>query len=393
MAELLCLAGSSTTQVAQSCCDDHSVALRNCATAAEVVDLIAAEPQHWLGLVLALGTNDQTSCWPILEKAREVAPQLFVAIYSHTAQADCKLRLQCFDAGARMVTSYPSALDSVIKLLVAERATVGSLSCAYCGVEGLSEDALHRHLDLFHTYERNIDAPCPICSQVTDPRLGGLAVHYHNNHGPPERREIHHPGRAPLAAFALVVCQRPSDGKFLMVQEPLGIGGGYWLPAGRVDPGETLVAGGLREVLEEAGVHVRITAVLRFSLTNALRVIFLATPVEGVDDTPKTIPDFESAGACWVSAEDVEMKLTPADCRGGRATEPLEWFPKVAAGERGCSLETEEYKALDAAVVALCNPTHQHDATDETATLDAMFFPRWEALQAVYPRELFCKAL
>jgi 8-oxo-dGTP pyrophosphatase MutT (NUDIX family) len=176
-----------------------------------------------------------------------------------------------------------------------------------------------------------------------------------------------------------------------MVQEPLGIGGGYWLPAGRVDPGESLVAGGLREVLEEGGVQVRITAVLRFSLTNALRVIFLATPVEGADDTPKTVPDFESAGACWVSAQDVETKLTPADCRGGHATEPLEWFPKVAAGERGRSLETEEYKALDAAVVTLCNPAHQQSATesDETATLEGMFFPRWEALRRAYPPELF----
>ena len=25
-----------------------------------------------------------------------------------------------------------------------------------------------------------------------------------------------------------------------MVQEPLGVGGGYWLPAGRVDPREKL---------------------------------------------------------------------------------------------------------------------------------------------------------
>ena len=204
MAELLCLAGSSTTQLAQSSCDDHSVTLRICSTAAEVVELIAAEPQRWLGLVLALGTNDETSCWPVLKNAREIAPQLFVAIYSHTAQADCKLRLQCFGAGARMVTAYPSALDSLVKQLAAGRATVGPLSCAYCGMQGLSEDALHRHLDLFHTYEPNIDAPCPICSRLTDPHRGGLAVHYHNNHGPPERREAHHPGRAPLTAFALV---------------------------------------------------------------------------------------------------------------------------------------------------------------------------------------------
>ena len=32
-----------------------------------------------------------------------------------------------------------------------------------------------------------------------------------------------------------------------MVQEPLGVGGGYWLPAGRVDPGEKLTDGGVRE--------------------------------------------------------------------------------------------------------------------------------------------------
>ena len=37
-----------------------------------------------------------------------------------------------------------------------------------------------------------------------------------------------------------------------MVQEPLGVGGGYWLPAGRVDPGEKLTDGGVRETFEEA---------------------------------------------------------------------------------------------------------------------------------------------
>jgi hypothetical protein len=70
------------------------------------------------------------------------------------------------------------------------------------------------------------------------------------------------------------------------------------------------------------------------------------------------------AGALWVSAEDVAAKLTAADCmradRGGHATEPLEWFrPKarVAAGERGCRLDTAEYTALGAAVVELCPPS------------------------------------
>ena len=65
-----------------------------------------------------------------------------------------------------------------------------------------------------------------------------------------------------------------------MVQEPLGVGGGYWLPAGRVDPGEKLRDGGVRETLEEAGVHIAITRVLKFNLTNALRIIYLAHPVD-----------------------------------------------------------------------------------------------------------------
>jgi hypothetical protein len=30
------------------------------------------------------------------------------------------------------------------------------------------------------------------------------------------------------------------------MQEPLGLGGGYWLPAGRVDDGEGIVAAGVR---------------------------------------------------------------------------------------------------------------------------------------------------
>ena len=44
-----------------------------------------------------------------------------------------------------------------------------------------------------------------------------------------------------------------------MVQEPPGVGGGYWLPAGRVDPGEKLTDGRVRITLEEAGVHFAIT--------------------------------------------------------------------------------------------------------------------------------------
>ena len=138
-----------------------------------------------------------------------------------------------------------------------------------------------------------------------------------------------------------------------MVQEPLGVGGGYWLPAGRVDPGEKLTDGGIREALEEAGVYIEITRVLKVNLSDALRVTYLAKPLDGTDVTPKTVPDFESAGAVWVSASDVTKKLTKEDCRSEHATEPLEWFPKVAAGERGIDVNTPEHCQLEKIVIEL----------------------------------------
>ena len=92
-----------------------------------------------------------------------------------------------------------------------------------------------------------------------------------------------------------------------MVNEPAGIARDkprYWLPAGRVDAGEGFIEAGVREALEEAGVQVEITGVVTFMFHDCPRVVLMARPIP--DDAPcKTIPDFESAGAIWVSAEDV----------------------------------------------------------------------------------------
>jgi hypothetical protein len=47
---------------------------------------------------------------------------------------------------------------------------------------------------------------------------------------------------APLYSFALVVCRHPKTKKFALVKE--GCQQGWWLPAGRVDPGETFQEAG-----------------------------------------------------------------------------------------------------------------------------------------------------
>jgi ADP-ribose pyrophosphatase YjhB (NUDIX family) len=156
------------------------------------------------------------------------------------------------------------------------------------------------------------------------------------------------------------------------------------VPGGGVDPGESLVEGALRECREEAGVDVVIRGILDLGSHHGgawRRVIFLAEPTEVTSGTaaaagggggdadgcsddkmshptssaspqqqqrdssssqwhsssshafpccsPKTLPDWESAGACWVSAEE----LSSIPLRS--ASEPCRWFPLLAGGLKG----------------------------------------------------------
>ena len=105
----------------------------------------------------------------------------------------------------------------------------------------------------------------------------------------------------PTWYFALVVVRRGDQ--FLIVHER-NHGQLWYLPAGRVEPGETFVAAAYRETLEETGVPVRVVGILRVEHsprpTNArLRVVLLAEPID--DTPPKSVPDEESLGAEWVS--------------------------------------------------------------------------------------------
>ena len=109
----------------------------------------------------------------------------------------------------------------------------------------------------------------------------------------------------PTWFFALVVVRH--EDRFLLVQEKK-LGQPWYLPAGRVEPGETIADGACRETLEETGVRVRLTGILRIEHTPKLnsarvRVIFLAEPAG--DPTPKSVPDEESLGAEWVRLADL----------------------------------------------------------------------------------------
>lgn len=129
----------------------------------------------------------------------------------------------------------------------------------------------------------------------------------------------------PTWCFAVVVVRRGDQ--YLIVHERKH-GQLWYLPAGRVELGETFVAAARRETLEETGVPVEIVGVLRVEHSPGsggarLRVVFLAEPID--DTPPKSVPDEESLEAAWVNIEQL------ADYRL-RGEEVRELFAYVAEG-------------------------------------------------------------
>lgn len=92
----------------------------------------------------------------------------------------------------------------------------------------------------------------------------------------------------PTWCFGLVVVRHPETKKYLLVHETGNRG--WWLPGGRVEPGESFEVGAVRECKEEAGVDVELKGVLRVEFTpggsseeNAsgrMRLIFYAEPID-----------------------------------------------------------------------------------------------------------------
>src|SRR5436190_13429893 len=94
----------------------------------------------------------------------------------------------------------------------------------------------------------------------------------------------------PTWFFALAVVRRGDH--FLLVHERKH-GQLWYLPAGRVEPGETVADAAVREALEETGVPVRLAGVLRVEHTPSrfggrLRVVVLAEPTG--DTPPQSVP-------------------------------------------------------------------------------------------------------
>ncbi len=127
--------------------------------------------------------------------------------------------------------------------------------------------------------------------------------------------------------FFVLVVVRKAD-KFLLVHERKH-GQKWYLPAGRIEPSETVIQAAKRETLEEAGIRITIEGVLRIQHTPMgdgsarVRFILLARPED--DAPPKSEPDDESLGAAWMTLDEVKNVAL-------RGSEVLQLFQSATDG-------------------------------------------------------------
>ncbi|GLC36353.1 hypothetical protein PLESTF_000327400 [Pleodorina starrii] len=318
-------------------------------------------PRNLLTVIVAKSTWD----YELIAALRALLSTCYIIVWHPDATEDPMARIKAFQSGAGMVTNDLEHLQEGLRRITGIRGT-GDLACPWCGLDGLSSLELWQHQPLYHIHEPDmLGSQCPACRRWA----AHLTRHINLTHGPDQLAD-HRTG-----VFALAVVRRPTDGKFLLVQERHGVG--YWLPGGGVDPGESLTAGVIREAWEEAGADIKVTGILTIdSFHNGQwrRIIFLAEPVPVSDaaaeataaatdgplaaspaaaeaaaaasDAPgpalrrpsaryrcKTLPDVESAGACWASVGQLEgLPLRSA-------SEPMTWIPWVAGGGRVLPLD------------------------------------------------------
>lgn len=94
----------------------------------------------------------------------------------------------------------------------------------------------------------------------------------------------------------------PHEGKYLIVEE---CDGTFFLPAGRVEPGESLIDAAIRETAEEAGVRIGLRGLLGFDHSDRrMRFTFVGHPA--TLGAPKREPDRHSRGAAWFTKAEIQ---------------------------------------------------------------------------------------
>lgn len=108
----------------------------------------------------------------------------------------------------------------------------------------------------------------------------------------------------PTTLVVLVVV--PHEGRYLIVQERDGT---FYLPAGRVEARESLVAAAIRETAEEAGVRIAVRGILAFDhewrLEARMRMRFVLVGDVTTLAPTKSRPDEHSRGAAWRTRQEL----------------------------------------------------------------------------------------
>lgn len=206
-------------------------------------------------------------------------------------------------------------------------------ACPYCHQEGFTEDELVAHCPRYHGDE-NALMVCPICVAAGRPAVPvgietwGYSVHLRHEHG-----TVPHPRIRPQTStlFSLVVCRHPETGQFALVHECCKQG--WYLPAGRVDAGETFEQAAVRETREEAGIEVHLDGMLRL-LQNprygTMHAVFVARPCVPAQPL-KSVPDYESLEARWFTLAEIQQLDRDGLIRG-RSPDVLQFCSLVASG-------------------------------------------------------------
>lgn len=119
----------------------------------------------------------------------------------------------------------------------------------------------------------------------------------------------------------VVLVVMPLEGRYLVVEEK---DRSWYLPAGRVEPGENLMAACVRETAEEAGVMIGLRGILAFE-HEVRRMRFCFVGYLAVNTPPKSMPDRHTLSAAWkTKAELATMPL--------RHPEVLAWIERYEAG-------------------------------------------------------------
>ena len=124
----------------------------------------------------------------------------------------------------------------------------------------------------------------------------------------------------PVPIYAVVMVLVERDGRYVLIQEAMPERGYPWfIPAGRFEPGESIVEATKRETLEESGLVVEPRSILRIQhfipyeqdrehpAPELWRFVVAAEPTGG---TLKTTGDEHSVQAQWFRPEELQgLKL------------------------------------------------------------------------------------